>query len=44
MQTIRTYMNSVEAEMDRQLLENCGIQAESVEQIKYAIEEIAKSI
>lgn len=27
MQTIRTYMNSVEAEMDRQLLENCGIQA-----------------
>ena len=25
--TIRTYMNSIEAEMDRQLLENNGIQA-----------------
>ena len=27
MQTIRTYMNSIEAEMDRQLLATNGIQA-----------------
>jgi hypothetical protein len=27
MQTIQTYMNSIEAEMDRQLLANNGIQA-----------------
>jgi hypothetical protein len=27
MQTVQTYMNSIEAEMDRQLLANNGIQA-----------------